>query len=160
MTNSSNKPIVYVLVGVPGSGKSTWAANQSWAADCAYISTDKLVEAEAQRQNKTYNEVFKEYIAEVAVAKMTDEVVDARSAGKNIIWDQTSVNVGSRKKKFQMLPDYYHIAVVFKTPDPQELSRRLAARPGKTIPPAVIESMIRSWQTPTKEEGFEEIWFV
>jgi predicted kinase len=148
---------VYVLVGVPGSGKSTWVANQEWAKDCVYVSSDHFLEEEAKRQGKTYNDVFKEYVNE-AITLMLDKVVEAREAGKDIIWDQTSVSVKSRKKKFQMLPDYDHIAVVFDTPQVSELMRRLASRPGKSIPWEVVSSMINNFEMPTEEEGFKEIW--
>jgi hypothetical protein len=49
-----------------------------------------------------------------AVENMTEEVIRARDAGIDIIWDQTSTTVASRLKKFRMLPDYEHIAVVFQ----------------------------------------------
>ena len=149
-------PKVYVLVGVPGSGKSTWVANQDWAKDCVYVSTDALVEEEAARQGKTYNDVFKEYMP-VAVDLMCEQVIAARDAGKDIIWDQTSVNVKSRVKKFNMLPEYDHIAVVFPTPEAEEHARRLN-RPGKHIPKHVLESMIENFEMPTEEEGYKEIW--
>ena len=149
-------PKVYVLVGVPGSGKSTWVSNQDWAKDCVYVSSDKHIDEYAASVGKTYNEVFKEY-ATTAVAMMLDDVIAAREAGKDIIWDQTSVNVKSRKKKFTMLPDYYHIAVVFPTPEPEEHARRLN-RPGKHIPKDVLQSMINTFVMPTEEEGFKEIW--
>lgn len=149
-------PKVYVLVGVPGAGKSTWVANQDWAKDCIYVSSDRHVDEYAASVGKTYNEVFKEY-ATTAIGMMLDDVVAAREAGKDIIWDQTSVNVKSRKKKFSMLPDYYHIAVVFPTPDPEEHARRLN-RPGKHIPKEVLDSMIKNFEMPTEEEGFKEIW--
>jgi predicted kinase len=58
-----------------------------------------------------------------------------------------------------MLPDYHHIAVVFKTPPREELDRRLANRPGKEIPKHVLASMIKNFEIPTEEEGFKEIWF-
>jgi tRNA uridine 5-carbamoylmethylation protein Kti12 len=58
------------------------------------------------------------------------------------------------------LPEYSAIAVVFATPEPDELARRLASRPGKTIPPEVIERMIENWEEPTLDEGFKEIWRV
>ena len=148
-----------MLVGVPGSGKSTWVSNQEWAKDCAYVSTDMWVEFEAERVGKTYNAVFKDFMPS-AVKLMADDVVQARTLGRDIIWDQTSTTVGSRKKKFNMLPDYQHIAVVFRTPSRDELDVRLSGRPGKHIPKMVIDSMIEGWEEPTMDEGFKEIWYV
>lgn len=148
---------LYVLVGVPGSGKSTWVENQDWAKDCVYVSTDHHVEAYAKSVGKTYSEVFKDYMP-TAVNLMAADVIDARDAGRDIIWDQTSTTIASRKKKFNMLPDYYAIAVVFRTPDDAELTRRLDSRPGKHIPSHVMRSMISGWDEPTEDEGFKEVW--
>jgi predicted kinase len=151
-------PKCYQLVGVPGSGKTTWFRNQEWTENCYYISTDKHVEAYAEAHGKTYSEVFADYMP-TAVENMVEEVERARAAGCDIIWDQTSTTVASRLKKFRMLPDYEHIAVVFKTPDIDELKTRLKSRPGKVIPKRVIETMIEFWEEPTEEEGFKEIWY-
>ena len=148
----------YQLIGVPGAGKSTWVANQDWAKDCAYISTDKHVEDYAISVGKTYNEVFKEFMP-TAVEMMAADVVRARTQGQDIIWDQTSTSVNSRKKKFNMLQKYEHIAVVFRTPEHDELMRRLNSRPGKNIPWEVMETMINRWDDPTEAEGFSEIWY-
>jgi predicted kinase len=150
-------PKLYVLVGIPGSGKSTWVKNQDWAKDCSYISTDMWVDMEAERQGKTYSEVFKDYMPH-AVKLMANQVELARDLGRDIIWDQTSTTIASRERKFNMLPDYYAIAVVFKTPEKDELDRRLASRIGKHIPSRVIRSMIAGWDDPTEDEGFKEIW--
>lgn len=151
-------PKLYVLIGVPGSGKSTWVKSQDWAADCAYISTDIHVESYANSVGKTYSEVFDEYMS-TAVELMVQDVISARTAGKDIIWDQTSTSINSRKRKFNMLPKYHAIAVVFRTPEKEELARRLASRPGKEIPDYVMRSMISSWDEPTEDEGFAEIWY-
>lgn len=151
-------PKLYVLVGVPGSGKSTWISNQDWAKDCVIISTDNHVENYAKSTGKTYTEVFNDYMP-IAVKFMADDVINARGAGKDIIWDQTSTTVLSRKKKFKMLPDYHAIAVVFKTPTGVELMKRLSSRPGKTIPWSVVSDMINKFESPTLEEGFKEIWY-
>ena len=148
----------YQLIGVPASGKSTWVEAQDWALACSRISTDKWVEIYAKEVGRTYSEVFADFMP-TAVELMAKEVVAAREIGRDIIWDQTSTTVKSRARKFNMLPDYEHIAVVFKTPDHKELMRRLFSRPGKEIPDHVIASMIASWEDPTEEEGFKEIWF-
>lgn len=151
-------PKCYQLIGVPASGKSTWVSNQHWSLSCAHISTDKWVEIYAKEVGKTYSQVFTDFMP-TAVDCMVKEVELARSMNRDIIWDQTSTTVKSRLKKFNMLPDYYHIAVVFKTPEHKELIRRLMSRPGKEIPDHVIASMIASFEMPTEEEGFKEIWY-
>jgi len=147
----------YQLIGVPSSGKSTWIDNQDWSKNCVIVSTDNHVEMYAKSVGKTYNEVFKDYMS-TAISLMVKDVIDAREQGKDIIWDQTSTTVKSRRRKFNMLRDYEHIAVVFKTPDLIELNRRLASRPGKNIPSEVMMQMITGFQMPTMDEGFVEIW--
>lgn len=151
-------PKCYQLIGVPGSGKSTWIKNQIWTLGLSVVSTDNFVEAHALMQDKTYTEVFKEYMP-AAVRLMANQVEVCKANGVDVIWDQTSTTLASRTRKFNMLPDYEHIAVVFKTPAPEELARRLASRPGKEIPEHVMRGMIDGWDEPTLEEGFKEIWY-
>ena len=152
-------PKLYMMVGVPGCGKTTWIKNQLWTRGCVIVSTDFFVEQYALSTGSTYSEVFEQYMP-TAVKLMASQVSRARDDGKDIIWDQTSTTVATRKKKFDMLPDYYAIAVVFNTPPVQELVRRLNSRPGKTIPLNVVTNMINNFEIPTEEEGFKEIWRV
>lgn len=149
---------LYVLVGVPASGKSTWIKDQIWALGLTIVSTDAFVEDYARSQGKTYSEVFDEYMP-TAVELMAEQVVRARELGHDIIWDQTSTTIATRAKKLRMLPDYYAIAVVFRTPDRDTLDRRLISRPGKSIPRHVVDNMISNWEEPTEDEGFKEIWY-
>ncbi len=151
-------PKCYQLVGVPASGKSTWIKSQDWALGLTVVSTDAFVEDYAKSQGKTYSEVFKDYMP-TAVNLMADQVVFAREHNHTLIWDQTSTTIASRAKKFRMLPDYEHIAVVFRTPHRDELDVRLSGRPGKHVPKDVIDSMIANWEEPTEEEGFSQIWY-
>jgi len=151
---------MYVLVGVPGSGKSTWVANQKWATDMPIVSTDRFVDKYAESQGKTYSEVFEEYMP-IAVKLMANQVLICQANKKDLIWDQTSTTIATRAKKIKMLPDYYKIAVVFRTPETAELQRRLASRPGKTIPWDVVSKMAQQLEAepPQLEEGFDEIWY-
>jgi predicted kinase len=151
-------PKCYQLIGVPGAGKSTWIKNQDWAKDCVIVSTDNHVEQQAEFEGKTYSEVFRDFMP-FAVKMMAADVVRAREAGQDIIWDQTSTTIASRTRKFNMLPDYEHIAVVFRTPARDELDVRLSGRPGKHIPKNVVDSMIAGWDEPELDEGFKEIWY-
>ena len=140
-------PKCYQLIGVPGAGKSTWVKNQNWIIGMEYVSTDYHVEEYAKEQGKTYSEVFNDYMPR-AVELMAAEVVAAREAGRDIVWDQTSTTIKSRTRKFNMLPNYEHIAVVFETPNRIELKRRLDSRPGKEIPWVVVEGMLASFEMP------------
>jgi predicted kinase len=152
-------PKCYQLIGVPAAGKSTWINSQNWIGGMEYVSTDHHVHAYAKEQGKTYEEVFKDYMP-TAVDLMAQEVVAAREAGRDVLWDQTSTTVKSRARKFNMLPDYYHIAVVFPTPAIAVLKERLASRVGQPIPWEVVQGMIDNFEYPTEEEGFKEIWRV
>jgi len=152
-------PKCYQLIGVPASGKSTWIKSQDWMLGLTIVSTDPFVEDYARAQGKTYSEVFKDYMP-TAVDLMAKQVVFAREHGHSVIWDQTSTTLTSRARKFNMLPDYEHIAIVFATPDLEELKHRLASRPGKEIPWPVVQDMIDNFEMPTEDEGFTEIWRV
>jgi predicted kinase len=152
-------PKCYQLVGVPAAGKSTWIKNQDWLLGLTIVSTDAFVEDYAREQGKTYIEVFEEYMP-TAIDLMSEQVVFARKHGHTVIWDQTSTTVKSRARKFRMLPDYEHIAVVFRTPNLDVLKERLASRPGKDVPWEVVQGMIDNFEMPTEEEGFKEIWYV
>ncbi len=147
--------VAYILCGVPGSGKSTWAS-QKLNNDTVYCSSDEYIEKYAKEKNKTYSEVFAEYI-QISVSKMIDDVHYADEHHMNIIWDQTNTSTKARAKKLKMIPTYRKVAVVFPTPEKDELKRRLESRPGKHIPDNVIKQMIEGFSMPTQEEGFDEI---
>ena len=153
-------PVCYILVGVPGAGKSTWIANQPFDWNRTVVaSTDNYVERQAKEQGKTYNDVFKD-VMPAAVNHMANTVVDAVNQNLDIVWDQTSTTVVTRRKKLRMLtPEYKKIAVVFNTPESQEHDRRLASRPGKVIPAHVLVGMKQNFVMPTREEGFDEVWY-
>lgn len=148
---------LYVLVGVPGSGKTTWIGHQSFDWDkTVIISTDKYVEQYARSVGKTYSEVFQEYMP-TAVEKMAQAAVEAFQDNKIVVWDQTSTSVSTRAKKLRMTPKHYtKIAVVFQTPR-KEIHDKFLDRPGKEIPAEVIQDMITKFEYPTVAEGFDKI---
>ena len=152
----ADAPTVYVLVGVPASGKTTWYEKQVFKKETVYVSTDAYIEKIALQEGKTYSEVFMDNMKD-AIANMLLEVKSAHAEKKDIVWDQPSCSPRSRNKKFRLLKGYRFIAVVFPIPKLKVLNKRLKKRPGKTIPPFVMESMISSFEMPTIEEGFHEI---
>jgi len=148
---------LYVLVGVPGSGKTTWIGHQSFDWDnTVVISTDRYVEQYDIAMNKTYSDVFKEYMP-IAVDKMAQAAVEAFKANKIVVWDQTSTSVSARAKKLRMAPAHYtKIAVVFETPS-KDIHDKFLNRPGKEIPTEVIQDMVSNFVYPTLDEGFDKV---
>jgi predicted kinase len=151
-------PTLYMMIGIPGSGKSTWLAKQAfdWART-RIISTDNIIDQRAAAQGKTYSDVFQKEIKS-ATSEMNQQLKAAIAAGDDIVWDQTNLTKKSRAGKLSQIPEEYHkVAVVFRTPDDVELTKRLANRPGKHIPPNVLLAMKSQLEMPTSGEGFDEI---
>lgn len=147
----------HMLIGIPGSGKSTWFLNQKFDDNTILISSDFFIESYAKLYEKTYDQVFND-VKNLSIKKMNELLLDSINQSKNIVWDQTSLSVKSRRKKLKKIPNYYKkIAVVFTIPSADELKKRLSQRPGKTISPKLIQSMISRFEMPTVQEGFDEI---
>ena len=150
-------PKCTILVGVPGSGKSTWLQSQY---NYYVASTDNIIEQIVGGFDMTYNEGFKDLI-NFAEKVMWKELETFVKLGWNIAIDRTNLSVKSRKRFIDFLKPYgYEFdAVVFPTPETEEWAKRLH-RPGKTIPDHVLESMADNIEMPTKEEGFTNITFL
>lgn len=151
------RPKAYILIGVPGSGKSTWTKKLSETVDFVHLSSDKHIERFAESIGATYSEVFLEYIKRATI-DMNAELDEAIKNKKHIVWDQTNVSKASRKFKIGKLSSYRVIAVEFPTPDEVELKRRLDSRPGKFIPADAMRRMISGLEPASLDEGFDEIW--
>ena len=148
-------PTLYMLVGVPASGKTTWTKNNRGSALVA--SSDDYIEQQAEKLGSTYSDVFDKFIK----AANTHAIETARKAFSNkvdLIWDQTNLTKTGRRNKLKMVPkDYKKVAVFFPVPHTDVLKKRLVSRPGKNIPDYVMSSMIKTIEKPSKEEGFDEI---
>ena len=148
-----------MLCGIPTSGKSTYVdkllAMDYWK-NSVVLSTDYFVEFYAKKQGKTYNEVFDEYIKE-ATQKMELNIQYAIDNGKDIIWDQTNLTAGTRKKKLRRLPPEYHRGVIYFELTLEEALERNNHRKGKFIPKDILKRMWHQFEIPTVSEGFEYV---
>lgn len=145
-----NDPIFTMLVGLPGSGKSTYAAGMS--GDFTYLSTDALVEARAAELGLTYNDVWPDYIGE-ATRIVNEDFRAAVKARRDIVWDQTNLSAKKRRRVLSQLPGVCRVVTVHEG----IRQDRLLRRPGKTIPAHVDKSMRETFVYPDKDEGFDEI---
>jgi predicted kinase len=77
--------------------------------------------------------------------------------GKDIIWDQTNLTAGSRRKKLRRLPPEYHRGVIYFEVSLEEALERNNHREGKFIPESILKRMWHQFEIPTMSEGFEYV---
>jgi predicted kinase len=151
-------PSIIMLVGLPGSGKTTYRdkfIKDVFCSNPLVISQDDLVEAYAAENNMTYTQAFKTANLKDFQRQVKQVFVEAIADGRTIILDRTNLTVKTRKSFLYLVPAHYRkIAIVFDV-HPLVLEDRLerrAAATGKFIPDFVIDQMRRSYTAPTQEE--------
>jgi len=159
------KPICTVMVGLPAMGKSTLVDEMcKMDPDVFVYSTDAILERIAEQLGKTYNEVFEDHIKS-AQTEADIWLAEAIKHKLNIIWDQTNLGVGKRRKIINRMKQAgYEVSCCCIVPpeaghfdDLKVWKRRLQNRPGKTIPDHVLSNMWESYVEPSLAEGFDDI---
>ena len=157
-------PTVYMLIGLPGSGKSTYAEKLDRVEDPIIVSTDKIREElfgdEAIQSNEKYN-------GNTVFCIAYDRVKIAMLEGKSVIFDATNVKRKDRKYFLDLLrPEnflalqktnykYKFHAVLVATPYEKCLENNLQRR--RVVPEEVIKRMMCNFEVPMKFEGWDEI---
>ena len=138
--------IAIILVGLPGSGKSTFA--EKYLTMCEVFSTDKYREkftgsVEDQTQNKR---VFK---------TIYEDMKSALEQGLNIAFDATNVTKKERAEFIKMVSPYKYniIGIVFHT-NPDICIKRVEQRGWNINADALINRFQRKYVEPTLVEGF------
>lgn len=142
------KPILIVLCGLQGSGKSTYAREHKTMAEV--VSSDEI---RIENNNNISNDkVFKEFYSRINYFL---------AHGKNVIADATNITIKSRKTFFQEIKiDCYKKIIIFNTPI-EVCRERIIQRNEKGIqPPVPIDVLLRyykNFEIPFYEEGWDEI---
>ena len=153
-------PLLVMLVGLPGSGKSTAAKRlastiRSQGRPCEIIGTDAYLEAEAVRRGLPYMAVFAEQF-DIADAVMWRQAKEAIRRRTSVIWDQTNLTANARRWRLRLFPeDYLPIAAVMATTDDKAWERNLARGPDRAVPEDAFHRMRAEFCRPSREEGFQ-----
>ena len=148
-------PEVIFLIGIPTSGKSTFS-NKPKYKEYVRVSSDDILQEIAKERQQSYNTVFKGNIrfAQIAMMKVLRKAIES---DKSILWDQTNLTKKQRREKMKNIPSHYKKTAVYFVVPLETALKRNTQRPGKVIPPEVLERMLKEYELPTMEEGFDEI---
>ena len=154
-----SKPVFIVMVGLPGSGKSTVVNGRlkGFVGDFStfkVLSTDEIIEEFAQLSGKTYNQVWADCI-DSATKIFNMRLVTSVIVKENIIVDQTNMSIKKRRKLLNLAGSkYYTMAVVVDTDVETCIARRSV---GKAIPEHVIREMASRYEPVSASEGFDSV---
>lgn len=148
-----------MLIGAPCTGKSTWL-NNNISEDVVILSTDNLIEREAEKLGMNYSEAFDVIDFKSLEKEMFEAMHNAFENGKDVVLDRTNVSDKARSKILKKVPSSYEkIAIKFNTPLDVVIERNKtrAENTGKHIPEFVIKNMFKNMVNPSHEEGFDHI---
>src|SRR3954447_729241 len=156
-------PSVYVLMGLPGSGKTTWrsrcVAEREGAAHA--VARDDVVENIASLHGITYAEAWRTF-SKIIDKEFRRRLTEAFTLDKDVVVDNTNLTAKDRRRIFSRAPeDWEKVGVIFDVPE-QWLVHRLLTRTdagGKRIAPWLVQRMRLDWVPPAPED-FDRILIV
>ena len=148
---------LYIAVGLPGSGKSTYAKNFIKDKEIEYLSSDELraVYGKSEEDQTVTPLVFGH------IKRKVDEFL---KDGKNVLVDATSVNRRERSDYINSAKKYGAkvVAIVFKM-DRQGLidrNKKRGEQGGRVVPDWVIDKMLAKFEEPSYSEGIDVMIYV
>ena len=155
------KPILYIMCGIPGCGKSTFAQEflqklSSSGVDKRICVSRDAIRFSMLKDSEDYftheNEVFDSFVHTIAT-QLQD--------GVSVIADATHIDMSSRKKLTyavdKIFSDYDIVYITFDTPLETCLARN-ALRLGRAcVPEAIIRHMYDKFRLPRDDEDSRRI---
>ncbi|KAJ7556381.1 hypothetical protein O6H91_05G080200 [Diphasiastrum complanatum] len=173
MLNKRSDCEVLMMVGLPASGKTTWAEKRRRdfpEKRYVVLGTNlalELMKVPGLTKKRNYEQRF-ELLMERATEIFNKLLERAANTNRNYILDQTNVYKSARKRKLRPFEAFHKIAVVV-FPTLEELRMRTVKRTqemGKEVPVDAVNEMKANFilpvtkNAPYSEEFFDEVWFV
>ena len=145
-----NRPILILLIGPPGSGKTTYAQKYiSEHENTTHLSSDRIREElwgnEAIQGDN--NEIF---------SLMQSRAIEALNNGQSVVYDSTDMTRKDRSYIISLCPKFAKIEAHIIWAPIEICIERDAARE-RTVGKEVIDRMLKRFQAPFYDEGIDEI---
>lgn len=149
---------IYLLTGLPGSGKSTWSRNVAENPNIIIICEDNI--RLMLKGKYVFDPLYEPLVKEIAEAAFNDALM----AGFDIILDEVYYTKALRAKsidqiKNHTLPTELEIICVWFTENQNNLRYRMKESRGYSDLKweEVITTMSQNFEIPTLDEGFDDI---
>ena len=151
------KKHLYLMMGVPGSGKSTYAKNILKYGDI-YVSRDEIRYSLLTDEDDYFakeNEVIKTFIESIDKSLVMEEYCG------DVYADATHLSPKGRAQVLKQLKNKDRVSVIYLDIPLNVILERNAKRTGRAlVPEDVVRRMYNSIQLPTRAEGIESIYFI
>ena len=140
---------LYMLIGIPGAGKSTWMEQKRRSE--ILISPDVFLEDKYDYEwtPKRASEAWSEAYYQFGLALQQEH---------SMIWDATFVTAQDRVAPLQVAKAFgYQVTAVFFDTPLQICLARNRARQRSPVPDDTIKMMRRRLQPPTNKEGYDAV---
>ena len=139
-----------MIIGFPGSGKSTYALKLADSENAIIFSSDAL------RKELYGSESVQDHNEEVFNILMK-RMIEALKAGKNVIFDAMNISSKYRRNTLKMIDKYCSkkLAYLIATPFMECLLRN--DKRDRHVPEYVIKRAYMNFNIPHKAEGFDDV---
>ena len=148
-TRDPKRPNLYIPIGIPASGKSTWANRQNSQIICpdTYRRTVYGGPPKSGLIPDHEKEIWRWAYSQLDLAQRSRHAV---------LFDATNLSQSRRTRLRNLAPRHNHVAVYFETP--LELCLQRNAEREFPVPTQVVEDMHARLVPPTHDEGWDDVW--
>lgn len=142
---------LYIMVGIPGSGKSTGARKLSDKTGSTIVCPDDI---RAEKTGDASNQGDDDNVWKTAFGRLHGLLKN----GDSVIFDATSVNVSSRKPLIKIGKKYKCDVVACVFPITLQTAIDRQDNRDRKVPTHVIEKFYNKFKMPSTSEGFDGIF--
>lgn len=139
----SDKPRLYLMCGLSGSGKTTFAKSFAEENDLLYLNPDKFYELYNGDERRHYHE-FEIWMALFRALHMAEQ------DGVSVVFDTNSPTIVNRSQILDWFPDFEPHLIYIEAS--KELCRKNNLSRRRVIPEEEMERIFRSFQPPEFDE--------